>query len=153
LTEEKSIEVWLRMYEGQMVHARHHEALRTQATNMVLVVSAALLAFYGSQSDLWIKLGVGVFIFIANLYGLMMSLKHYERSRLHVSVGQQYRNILSKVSALEGKEINRVREEQHDKHSRGSHWVWLRAYVLWTGLHFLLLIFASLVVAMEFSRI
>ena len=102
--EDKNYEIWLRMYEEQVRHGRHHEVLRSQSTNMVLAISAALLAFISSD---YTAAGhdklVSVFIVVINVYGLIMSLKHYERSRLHVGVAGKYRDVVSELSEIDGK--------------------------------------------------
>lgn len=84
---EKNLDHWSRMYIEQVAHARHHETLRAQSTNPVVVVSAALLAFLASNAaTLGRQAMIGVFLIVVNVYGLLMSLKHYERSHLHVTV-------------------------------------------------------------------
>jgi hypothetical protein len=134
------IEVWMRMYEEQVRHARHHEALRAQSTNVIVAISAAVLAFFasGHVSDAR-QYSVGVFLIIINAYGLLMSMKHYERSRLHVTVGSQYRTALSAQTSLNGLEINRARSVGRQAHARTFRVTRaIRAYILWCGLHIML---------------
>jgi hypothetical protein len=144
MDDQQNLEAWLRMYEEQVRHARHHEVLRTQSTNLVVLISAALLALYGSDSttlESWI---LGIFIAAVNLYGLLMSLKHYERSRLHVKVGSEYRAVISKNSPVGGENFNDVRGVAHEAHQSlfGTHKI--RAYMLWSGLHLVLLVIGIL---------
>ena len=49
MDDKQHLEIWLRLYEGQNDHVRHHEVLRTQSTNLVVLGSvdihlAAILA-------------------------------------------------------------------------------------------------------------
>lgn len=134
------LDVWMRMYEEQVRHARHHEVLRAQSTNLVVAISAAVLAFIASTYATGEQQHtLGAFLVLVNAYGLLMSLKHYERSRLHVTVGSQYRDALSEQTALNGLKINDARSRGRQAHfgafritrSIGAYW-------LWCGLHILL---------------
>ncbi len=99
------------MYEEQGRNTRHHETLRSQETNMSIAVSATLLAFIAlavtskNHNSL-----IDVFIIIINLHGLVMSLKHYERSRMHINVGGKYRDMISNASEFDGRKINMARK-------------------------------------------
>ena len=79
--DNHTVEIWLRMYEEQVRHARHHETLRSQSTNVIIILSAAILAFLSSE---YIPSGqhvvLATFLVLANAYGFVMSLKHYERN-------------------------------------------------------------------------
>ena len=143
-SQQLNVDVWLRMYEEQIRHVRHHESLRTQSTSMILVLSAALLAFLSSEIAPQGKQYIpGLFIVLLNIYGALISLKHYERSKLHRAVSEQYRNAISDVAALENLKLNEVRGNGKLKHREnfpgGLRWIFdIRAYVLWTILHLIL---------------
>lgn len=141
MSDDKSIEIWLRMYEEQVRHARHHEVLRTQSTNIIVAISAALLALCGTKAVEVGESSIGLFIALINIYGLLMSLKHYERSRLHVGVGAEYRNRLSDFTAAHGDALNDARELGYAKHTKIFRISGLRAYIFWSGLHGLLIVF------------
>ena len=103
-------------------------------------MSGAALAFLASanasRSNSWV---IAMFIVVINVYGFLMSLKHYERSRQHVAVGARYRTAVSDVSPLGNLRINGVRAEakrEHEKQFPLSRRV--RAYTLWAGLHLIL---------------
>ena len=137
---EKNIDIWTRMYEEQVRHARHHETLRAQATNLIVVISAALLAFLSSTAvSADRKYVLGVFIIVVNVYGLIMSLKHYERSRLHVTVASKYRDVISDNSAVDTLKLNDTRDAGKKAHEEIFPWVAnVRAYAMWSGLHLVL---------------
>lgn len=136
---DKTVEVWLRMYEEQVRHGRHHETLRSQSTNIVVVVSAALLAFSGRPEVKETDVLIGGFIVVINLYGFVMSLKHYERSRLHVGVAGSYREHLASNLNAQCGQLNGVRRDAKDKHkSENKILTGVRAFYLWAGLHLML---------------
>ena len=146
------IEIWLRMYEEQVRHARHHEVLRTQSTNVIIAISAALIAFVSTDSGSDNHSAVGVFVLVLNLYGLLMSLKHYERSRLHVTVGGRYRDVISDASSVQGKKINDARKIAREEHKPKTLVKDMRAYVLWCGLHLIVALIGVLIASGVFGH-
>lgn len=136
----ENIDAWLRMYEEQVSHGRHHEEQRSQSTNIIVAISAAILAFLSSESltqrTSWPLLSLLV---IVNLYGLLMSLKHYELSKLHTSVAGRYRDAISTASPIGSLTINSERKIAHLEHDKKFALIRVtRAYALWSGLHVLL---------------
>lgn len=145
------LEVWLRMYEEQTRHARHHETPRSYSTNIAIAISAAILAFlsskYVSESQITI---MGVFLVVVNAYGLIMSLKHYERSQLHFSVSVRYRNVISEHSSMNNYRLNEERRAGRENHSKKSPCLGsIRAHWLWCGLHGLIIAGAAIMLCME----
>ncbi len=136
---EYELDAWVRMYEEQLRHVRHHELLRSSSTNFAVVVSAAVLGLFaaGLASDQrWM---LALFLIVINIYGLMMSLKHYERSRLHHTVSGRYRNVISEVCKFDSYVLNDLRRDAHSKHeARRRLMSRVRAYWMWCGLHALL---------------
>jgi hypothetical protein len=137
---EKNLEYWARMYQEQITHARHHETLRAQATNLIVVISGALLAFLSSNAVTpGRQVILGTFLIVVNIYGLLMSLKHYERNQLHVTVAREYRNFLSKNASAFGKTLNEIRALGIQEHKENFPIIRnVRTYALWSGLHLLL---------------
>ena len=96
------------MYKEQCDQARQHESMRQQSTTLVLAVSAALATIGGSALSATVaplyNAGVPwVVAFYALLgwviwrlaqLGEALSLKHYERNKLHVARARQYRRWL-----------------------------------------------------------
>ena len=130
----------MRMYEEQLRHARHHETLRTQSTNLIIMISAAILAYLSSKIVLPSQsVVVGIFLILINLYGCIISLKHYERSQMHLEVSRHYRDVLSSLSAAGGTELNKVRKAGRDAHNSQPNPIRkLRVYLLWSALHVLI---------------
>lgn len=142
---EQNMDIWVRMYEEQIRHARHHDALRAQATNLIVVMSGGALAFlasgHASSKDSAV---LGAFIIVINGYGFLMSLKHYERSRQHVAVAAEYRDEVSVAAHLNGKALNEARAKaKSEHHQRFPIFRNVRAYALWAGLHFVLTVLGA----------
>ncbi|MDE0626783.1 MAG: hypothetical protein OXH99_10325 [Bryobacterales bacterium] len=141
---DKKTEVWLRMYEEQIRHARHHETLRTHSTNVIVIISAAILALISSDNSSTAQhTMLCVFLIVANGYGLFISLKHWERSCLHHSVSGRYRTIVSEHTALGEANLNTERKVGRTQHLRNFPLLgMLPAHVLWSGLHAVIVLMA-----------
>ena len=135
--ENKETDIWMRMYEEQMNQGRHHESLRAQSTNIIVAISAAILAFLSSDNEGCVFLAeLSILLIIINIYGLLMSLKHYERNRLHVTLGRAYRDVISKFTPIDDFTINETNKMGRDKHKAAFKMTSkMRAYILWSGLH------------------
>ena len=89
-----------------------------------------------ASNQRWI---LALFLILINVYGLMMSLKHYERSRLHHAVSGRYRNVISKASKSDSYVLNELRHQAQSEHKARRSLMWrVRAYWMWCGLHALL---------------
>lgn len=137
---ECELDAWVRMYEEQVRHARYHESLRSSSTNIAVVVSAAVLGLFAAadlaSDQRWM---LALFLIVINAYGLMMSLKHYERSRLHHAVSGRYRNVISEATKFDSYVLNELRCAAHSEHKARRWLMWrVRAYWMWCGLHALL---------------
>lgn len=133
------LEIWVRMYEEQIRHVRHHETLRSASTNIAVVVSAAVLGLLVSGLTAEQQWLLSSFLILLNIYGLAMSVKHYERSRLHQAVSGKYRDVISERSKFDGKAINELRCHARREHQTRYFLVRnVRAYWMWCGLHVLL---------------
>lgn len=139
------VEIWLRMYEEQTRHIRHHETLRANATSYILAISAAALGLFTTDAiEVNQGMVIPLLIVILNLYGFFMSLKHYERSRLHHTVSSRYRDVISKYSGIADRVINDERQIGVTEHGREWRFISrIRLYVFWSVLHLVLVAFGG----------
>ena len=131
------LDIWVRMYEEQTRHARHHESLRSVSTNIVVIVTAAALGLFAADVTSDQRWVLALFVILINVYGLLMSRKHYERTKLHHAVSGSYRDVISEFSKVGENSVNerrcRARNEHEARHPvLGGR---LRANRLWSGLH------------------
>ena len=131
------LDVWVRMYEEQTRHARHHESLRSTSTNITVIVTAAALGLFAADVTSDQRWVLALFVILINVYGLLMSRKHYERSRLHQAVSGSYREVISEFSKVGENAVNELRCRARNEH--GARHPFLRhrlqANRLWSGLH------------------
>lgn len=146
LSNEKNVELWLRMYEEEMRYRRHHEVLRFHSTSVIVAISAALIAYLASQGTLGTQpFVVGVFLIVANILGVAISLKHYERSRRHAAFSEAYRSKISLATYTPNTQfpsLEDVRKAAEKCHCRRTSWLSrrLRVYILWCFIHGLLIV-------------
>lgn len=104
------------LYREHTDQARHHETARAQATNLILVLAAVLTGLvttkssFGAQGIIltgWAIVGLGVF-------GVLLSLKHHERNRLHLTIARTYRDYLAaRLSDSTIRELSGFGREEH----------------------------------------
>lgn len=96
------------MYKEQCDQARQHETMRQQSTTLALALSAALATVGGTALSATVKpLFEAGIPWVLALYALLgwvvwrlarlgegISLKHYERNKLHIARARQYRRWL-----------------------------------------------------------
>ena len=138
--ERDHLDIWARMYEEQIRHARHHESLRSVSTNILVVVTAAALGLFAADVTSDQRWVLALFVILINVYGLLMSRKHYERSRLHHAVSGSYRDVISEFSKVGENVVNERRYLARSEHEAGHRLFGrvVRANRLWSGLHVLL---------------
>lgn len=73
-------------YDEHAQQARQHETLRANATSIIGAIMAALVALASvggfSRSDA----ATGLLVVLLGVLGTLISLKHYERNRLHTAI-------------------------------------------------------------------
>ena len=136
-TRSDHLDVWVRMYEEQTRHARHHESLRSTSTNIAVIVTAAALGLFAADVTSDQRWVLALFVILINVYGLLMSRKHYERSRLHHAVSGSYRDVISEFSTVGENAVNKRRSRARNEHEAGHPLLGRRmqANLLWSGLH------------------
>jgi len=132
------------MYEEQIRHIRHHETLRTHSTNVVVILSAGVLGLLSSgvvTSE--VQYFLAVFLALMNGYGIIISKKHYEISRLHHEVSSRYRTVISDHSSLGHTNLNNQGEVAHREHYGKSTIITkIPAHRLWSWLHAIIVLLA-----------
>lgn len=149
LTDKDYADHLLKLYEGQVVHARHHELLRAQAANYIVVISIALIGLLSSKMvpggglEPFGRTAILAALVIINIYGIILSRKHYERSSRHNGVAGAYRKALFELHKNQvDRDLESIREgaiTKNDRKFRISQSIPLNA--LWAALH---LIFAGI---------
>ena len=134
-----------KLYEIQIAHLRHHETMRAQSTNYIVLISIALLgiipaqAFADTLGPSSIFIGA-ISVVLLNVFGALLSWEHFERSDLHARTAAAYREQASHLlQSAETFEPTMIRQNAHQAHySRYKLLGKLKLYWLWIWLHALL---------------
>jgi hypothetical protein len=129
-------DLYWKMYNEHATQARHHEILRGSISTILVSVCAAILSLYNlNMGNLGARyhFDVGLMLIALGTLGGLLSYKHYERNRLHVSTLRQFRREIDDILRPLGGSISvpntRGREDHEREHPIASKW--LRAYYLW----------------------
>jgi len=135
----KRIETLLHMYEEHAAQARQHEDQRERMTNLVLLISAALVGLIGHSQFALSSLPAAVLVAFLGFYGTLFSLKHYERNRMHTKIMAAFRRELDRelscvsngINALESRpSLSSIRERARNEHYNEFSWL---GGLNWTG--------------------
>jgi hypothetical protein len=96
------------MYKEQCDQARQHETLRERSTAIIISVCAPIITFTGVAATFtydkledkrWFAAYaiIGLFLIGLGWFGRGLSLKHYERNRVHAVRAGAYRSELEKL--------------------------------------------------------
>jgi len=150
IVEEKSI--LIDMYNEQMAHARHHEVLRATVSNIIIVVSAALLGLITYDKQINIDdLAMIIFLIIVGLFGYLITMKHYQHLQRHL---QRANGFVEKIEELYPlTEISRIMEEARIKNIKefpilskarlNTYWGALHIIIILLGVFLLLKVILS----------
>jgi len=118
------------MYKEQCDQARQHENMRQQSTTLILTLSGSIATAAGATFALtgkhlldseapWlmtIYVLLGALIMKLAQLGKRLSLKHYERNKLHVERARQYRRrLINLFQATDYHEVNKDADKEHAK--------------------------------------
>ena len=82
ITEDEKIQadIFWKMYQENVTHARHQETQRSTVANVILVIAAGLITAIGLNKSIDIADSPLACLLIAlGIFGLGFSSKHYER--------------------------------------------------------------------------
>jgi hypothetical protein len=126
-------EALLEMYKVQVHRSEHYENQRAVVTNVIITLSAALVALATfdnnlSRADCW----NGFFIILLGFFGWIASRLHGARSRRHGQRAAEYRKELDKELPDAG--INEVRDRVQKKSTHLNRvWEWLHLAIIIIG--------------------
>lgn len=156
-----------RYYEEHAAQARQHETLRATVTSTLSGIAAAVIGFASLGGLTLSDVLPGLVVVAIGVLGGALSIKHYERNRLHTRI---LRAIREEIAALErdpGRQPSstvgvrqkgeRMHAEEFSLHKKkrdrtsdtarpASRWITVSLFQLWLGLNAILTIIGILVV-------
>lgn len=137
--EKLRLEFYWRMYNENATQARQHETLRGTVSTILASIGSGILALYGTFNVRFsglLPMATGVTLIVLAIIGGLVSYKHYERNRLHVSVLRKLRNeidaILSPIGGSISNSIRLGRKDHEVEYPLSTRK--LRLHVLWIAI-------------------
>jgi hypothetical protein len=134
-------DILLVFYAENSEQARHHEQQRQSLTNMVAAVAGIVLGLVALAPG-GMRVGgnyglllLGFFLAVLGTFGFLASLRHYERSRLHVSRVHAVRRELSRLFPADISRLYDVANREHVRRFPRISERTARVHYVWQALH------------------
>ena len=144
---EDSVELYWRNIKDNLDHARHHEAMRTSTTNIIVTVAGAAFAIVGYDKSICeADLPLLLFIAMLGLYGALFSAKQTERASLHYIRAQEYRRAIDRDEPeIDFLSLRKSADQTHKRrYPRLSRF---ELQSLWIGIHISITVLALIAAA------
>jgi hypothetical protein len=156
-----------KFYEEHASQARQHENLRATATTILSGIAAAVVGLAGLGGLDRADVPAGLVVVLLALLGVGLSLKHYERNRLHTDILAAVRDEITRLDqddAATPHSTQQIRGEAEESHNANftvlkgsmrqgnfaSPWTKVRLHLLWLGLPIAVGVVGALLVILAF---
>jgi hypothetical protein len=171
-TPDSIPDLW-RFYEEHAAQARQHETLRASVASILGGIAAAVVAFATSDGLTGTDALAGIVVIALGILGTALSIKHYERNRMHTTILKEIRceitrlqqepdraprttDDIRKAGVEKHKEKFALFERKSDRRLRPrgtSPWVGVRLHHLWISLNLsIALVGVLLIIGSRFWR-
>jgi hypothetical protein len=89
-----SSQVLIKMYSEELAYSRHHSSMRSNVTGLICAIGGAALALAGNDGLSRDDLPITLFNAFLGVFGVVFSLKQYERGHLHRTRAKKIRQAL-----------------------------------------------------------
>lgn len=152
--KENKKDVLLELHKEHYLQIRHYETQRSTVSNLLVIISAAILAFVTYDKALtFADFPLTFMLMIIGLFGAGFCIKYYERSTLNTYRVRKYRAELDKELFDSGLiqplivEAAKLQEEKFPRLFEGS-LSWIKVHRLWIFFH-LLVAFLGLILTIS----
>lgn len=157
-----------RYYEEHASQARQHENLRATVTSILSSIAAAAIALAGLGGLDGADIPSGIVVALLAVLGLGLSIKHYERNRMHTRIMGAVRDEITRLDQhpkADPRSTQAIRDDAEEEHNAGfrvlkrkgarktnsrSVWPRIRLHLLWLGLPLAIGIVGVLVLVLSF---
>jgi len=139
--EQKTIkELLLAFYQENASQCRHHETLRANVTSTIIAIDSIVIGLITlGQKISPIDRPLTIFLILLGLFGMIISLKHYERYKFHSGRCRQYRTKLDKL--FTNGLILELQEEAKTEHEKSFFYLYkMRNYQWWAAIHLIVVV-------------
>jgi hypothetical protein len=140
---ESKLDAIKAVYSEQLSYAKHHESLREKTTQIILVISGAVISIANIDGIQLDPLLFGCVLIVLGLFGAMLCRKHYSKHQEHYDQAQVLQRKLFDLGGAknEWKEVKAKRDEVRRKNRwlgkvrLNTLWVLLNVLVAVSGLY------------------
>ncbi len=131
--KDKTDVLWS-MYQEHAATARHHETLRANVTNFILLVGGGIGTLVSSGGFNHADLPLTILLTFLGIFGIVFSASHSERYLAHKMRATAYRQQLDDLVFKEGKKLAEIRDDIDAERKRkypilsllvNTHWLWI----------------------------
>lgn len=132
---DDNIGALLEMYKEERTHARHHESMRSGVANYLLALTVAILGIIANLDFRFNTFPLAILLVLLGIYGLLISIKFYERYNFHTSRASDFRRrideLCPKSKILKMKTIGQKRHSKEFKKIKNMrlNYLWLFLYI------------------------
>lgn len=128
-------DILYKLYAEDREFARHHETQRTNASSIIVAISAGLIAFISSKHHVDVSnVPACILVIGLGIFGIVFTEKHYERTRLHLYRAYEYYHALdARISTVQLDELRKRANKQSD--DRFKLLSSIKLSILWMALH------------------
>jgi hypothetical protein len=111
-----TVTILLRSLEENYMHVKISEDKRATIANIVLVLASTLQAILSFLSFHRTALPLTITLILLGIYGVLSSLKLYERSQYHIARARKLRARLDELcSEAQVESLQKIAEREHQK--------------------------------------
>ena len=140
ISKDKQIDILLQTIDRHWNQAIQNEKQRANFTNYILLIVGAVQGYMIQRNYDTLSLVLAIIVLIFGLFGILITIKYYERFRLHASrVGR----LMEKIKEIEPElDLDAIEKKADEKHSKKFpvmsglrlNSLWLYFYYFLTGL-------------------
>ena len=133
---DEDAEVLIEFIKQEWEQERQIENLRATTTNWVIVLTVAIIGLIVDKGLSRMTLPLAVLLMVVGFYGMLISMKLYERFSFHTARVREWRKRVDQLHP--DAQLLKLRRAAHEEHAiKHPRFVRLRLYTIWNWLHFL----------------
>ena len=144
-------ELLLTLYRENSEQARHYERQREVVTAVVASGAALVVGLVAPRAAAAPVLLAAALLVVLGAFGFAASLRHFERSRLHVQRVHVTRRELSRLYGVDIEQLYAVATRQHEQRFRRLSRRTARIHYVWQALHVAVIVLGLLLAGWTLS--
>ena len=142
----------LEFYKDKVAYQRHHEEIRFKSSQLIISLTAALVAVLKFTNGSASNYASALFIVLLGCLGVAQVLKHTERADRHAKIARAYRAAISEMSDDgSGRSVEKIHDAAATGHKKAAGVIYhLRARWFWLCMHLAIIAIGLGVATLQF---